>query len=523
MQPFVERVERTWAWWLFGIALVVRIAFLLGSDNNDGDAFARVLLSRKVASEGTWVPTDVWLPAHFWILALPCWLGWTGQLALRLLTAVAGAATIPAVYVLVRHLSDRTTALVIGALLALNPLHIRLSVLTVSEAFFLCFLTLAFLAFDRYRDQGGLPWMLMGSLCLNLACGMRLEGWLFLPVLLLVSLGTQGDLLRWAKDARRRRGVAFVAASSVFALWWAIYSYLTFGDPAHVATLTQGTNLADAVYQGSPWWYTLAFWPVLLMLTLGPLLLGLGMKAFWTGLSAPRRSWSLLFAMILIVYYIQNFRSALITQARYGMLLAWLLLLCVGTYEAQTVRRTCRWLIAHAAVWLLVVWGVAEVPAGIVSSKFGSISPRPRFAPAVRAIDDWLRGAAAGAPLAIGPLEGAYGPWMSSFDKWYPVNRVEVVRSPADLEAVIRGAGRAGYWVVDAERTKKEGGVWQSVMGAAGMTQRLSSGRFVVYEWTSPAAFERVWSEPPQCHVPMATDRASREPGTPTPSQTPVM
>src|SRR2546426_3831980 len=56
-------------------ALALRVVFLLLSDNNDGDAFARVLLSRQVVEQGTWLPTDVWLPGHFWILSFPCLLG----------------------------------------------------------------------------------------------------------------------------------------------------------------------------------------------------------------------------------------------------------------------------------------------------------------------------------------------------------------------------------------------------------------------------------------------------------------
>src|SRR5437867_9528311 len=85
-------------------ALALRIAFLVFSDNNDGDAFARVLLSRQVVNQGTWLPTDVWLPAHFWMLSLPCLFGLESQLSLRLFTALTGALGVVAFYFLCRKL-----------------------------------------------------------------------------------------------------------------------------------------------------------------------------------------------------------------------------------------------------------------------------------------------------------------------------------------------------------------------------------------------------------------------------------
>src|SRR5206468_8731633 len=210
--------------------------FLFISGYDDGGGFARMSRARTVAEQGTWLPTGVWLRCVCWILAVFCRLGISRQFGLRMVTAVAGAATVPALFLLVRRLYDEQKALVASAVLCLNPLHVRFSILTVSEAFFILLLTVALLAFDRHQERGDILSLAAGGVAMNLACGMRLEGWLFLPALLAwVPLKNRGGGLQ----TRLGRATLFLSLSTLFSVGWMVHSLWKHGDPLHVATLTR--------------------------------------------------------------------------------------------------------------------------------------------------------------------------------------------------------------------------------------------------------------------------------------------
>lgn len=474
-------------WGLGVMAFGIRALFLLISDNHDGDAFARVVLSRKVAAEGVVVPTEVWLPSHFWILAAPCWFGLSGQLWLRMATALAGALTVPALYFLLRRLFDDRVACLSTLALCLNPLHIRLSVVTVSETFFLLLLTLALWAYEVHGERGGSWSLVSGSLALNLACGMRLEGWLFLPALPAAALMGSARRPTVSPKLRFARALAFATASSLFAVGWAGYSWRTYGDPLHMATLTQETNRANALYQDLSLWYRLAFWPVLLCAAMGPQCFARSLHGVSLAMRGPRRSLGLLFLGFLGIYYVQNFRSAMITQARYGLLLIWILLINFGVFAFRSSRSlNLGRLGITSLIWLLLIWGLAEAPFGVLSTKLQSISPRPRFQPAVHQIDMWLRSHGRNAPLYIGPLKGEYEPWMSSFDLWYPVEQVRVIQSRQELRALIRASRSIGYWVADHAWIEEQQSDPACLETIGELHPYFSTGGFTVYGW--PAA-----------------------------------
>jgi 4-amino-4-deoxy-L-arabinose transferase-like glycosyltransferase len=169
---------------IVGAALAVRLFFLAVSDNAEADSFARVLLARRVIDDWTLVPSATWLPGHLWILAFPYGLGLSDQLWPRLLTALFGTATVALTYLLGKELFGRRGGLVSATLLAFNPLHVRLSVVSMSETMFLAFLALALWQYLAYLKDGGPRALAVGALAMNLACAHRMEGWLVLPLLL---------------------------------------------------------------------------------------------------------------------------------------------------------------------------------------------------------------------------------------------------------------------------------------------------------------------------------------------------
>jgi 4-amino-4-deoxy-L-arabinose transferase-like glycosyltransferase len=464
------------------LALLLRAPFLLISDNADGDAYARMKLARQVVSEAQWVPTQVWLPVHFWLLSIPCWMGLTSQLWLRFATLLAGVFTVPSVYLLVKECYGHRSALTASVLLALNPLHIRLSIITVSEAFFLLCGTLALWGFVIYLENGSMVALLAGSLAMNAACGHRFEAWLMLPALPVAGWLEKAETPSH-RSRRLSRSILFMLLSSIFALCWAAYQWSNFGDPFHTASLTQQTNLADPTFQKSSFLYEIAFWPAVLFVAVGPATLMQSSRSVIRVVrKGPHRFFGWLFLGFLAIFYVQNFRSAMITQARYGILLIWLLLLagCVPSDRDWTTQ--FKGLVGISCIWMILVWGVAEMDLGLISEKFRSVSPRPSFDREVHEVDRYLRDKTRSGPLLIGPLEEAYGPWMSTLDEWFPMDEVQVVHSPEELAEYALG-NRSGYWIADQKWLADH--AWNlsgSVVGDR-LRHRLVAGRYEVYSW----------------------------------------
>ena len=176
----------------------------------------------------------------------------------------------------------------------------------------------------------------------------------------------------------------------------------------------------------------------------------------------------------------------MITQARYGLLLIWILLINFGVYAFRRSRSPSLGRLAVTSlIWLLLIWGLAEAPLGVLSTKLQSISPRPRFQPAVHEVDTWLRSHGRNAPLYIGPLKGEYEPWMSSFDLWYPVDEVRSIQSLEELRALIRGSDSVGYWVADNEWLREQQLDPAELETIKKLYPCFGNGGFSVYGWSA--------------------------------------
>ena len=478
-----SRADKNTLWGLFAISLGIRLFFLMISDNEDGDSFARIQLSRAVVDEGRWLPTDIWLPVHFWILSIPYAFGLQSQFWARLLTAIAGAGTVPFAYGLMARIGSRHAALAGAMVLALNPLHIRFSVVTVSEVFLVFFVIVGVWGFTAWVWEGRYRYLVNGALAMNLACGNRMEAWLVVGVLLGVSL--LGRQLAWNEFSTRARdrGIIFSALSGLFACGWMVFSHVWYGDALHIATLNAGRVEADMVYQGSIGWYTLAFWPAVLLATLGPCGFLVSVQgACRAAVRGPGRYLSLLFFGFVGVYYAQNFRSGMITDARYALFLQSLLILSGGqamdAWGGPARRR--RW-VGLTASWLVAVWILAVLPLGVLSRKMQSISPCPRIKTEIRNTNSWLRKQPTPAVIALGPGLGRYGPWYSLLDDWYPENRIVVAKSEEDFVRVVQ-ANESGH-IIFAKETPWRAALWIDGLPDVVLRQVRSGPGFEVYRW----------------------------------------
>lgn len=165
-------------------ALLVRVAWLLITDNSaDGDAITRLQAALDWANHPVLYPNPYWLPGHYYftggLLLLFQDLYWMP----RVVHLVFGVATLAPFYGLIRDEFDEYTALCSAWVVALLPMHIELSTLTLTEPVYLFFLFTALYYINLYRKEEKLVWLLTGALAVMATQLLRYEGWLLTAML----------------------------------------------------------------------------------------------------------------------------------------------------------------------------------------------------------------------------------------------------------------------------------------------------------------------------------------------------
>lgn len=159
----------------------VEASFILG----EGDAMTRLETAKLWAQDTSGIPGGlIWLPMHFWLLSLPILLGCDPYSGAVIITSLLGTLTLIPLYKLTRLLWDKQTALLSCFMLAINPFHIKYSILTMSEVPFLFFAltSLTFLYYYLHKKSSNL-YLILSSLSIMFCSLLRFEGWIISAIL----------------------------------------------------------------------------------------------------------------------------------------------------------------------------------------------------------------------------------------------------------------------------------------------------------------------------------------------------
>lgn len=429
---------------LFFLAFAIRLIAIAFSDNEDGDAIARLLYSRAVIESLDLVPSTVWLPGHFYLLAIPFALGLKSALFAIVLTALVSALAAPLSYSLVLQFFDRSSAILSGVLIAVYALHIRFSIITVSEGPFLTLVLASLLFSIAYVRSGRSIFLIVGAIAFNAACSMRFEGWIMPPLLFAAYIATEWLLERNVVSQKILRAATFTGASMIFCLFWLVFCQVNFEDPFYFQHQTLEENLryfaalSSKPYGGPPGTtYLLAFFPGVAVLSMGPLsaLVSVCGLAFCIAkrLATPLTGFAATFIIFILS---QILLKNLVPQARYFLTVCSILLLFAGpglTYLSRLLepRFEGRFLkyffVGFAVIWPCVIFFFSTTNAGVISQKMYSVSPNPHFDKEVIDVNEWLRNnGTATESLAFFPGETNFtGPWSSLLDGWYGIQSLK--------------------------------------------------------------------------------------------------
>jgi len=203
------------------------------------DEFGRTIVAAVWAQQPTIIWSGFWLPLHTYLVGGVVLLGvdwWNGA---RLITTVLGLGSIVLMYQIGRQtLQDYRVALLGAGLLALNPLHIWLTAVPLTEISVFTALLAFLVGFLRYLHQRRSRDLWMSVAALLIANALRYEAWMWS---LLFSCAVVVHLLR-SDQVGRQQWVELLFAGLIpwiVPVLWIVGNAWQTGDPFYFYTFTR--------------------------------------------------------------------------------------------------------------------------------------------------------------------------------------------------------------------------------------------------------------------------------------------
>ena len=216
--------------WLFLGFFAVRFALFLLSDEGAGDAIARVYMAKNIRDYQMWITAGVWLPLHFYLMAVALFIYNDPLFSPRLVSLLCGTLiVIPYYYLIKNEFNSRTAILSILFLLFYN-LHVFHSMVSYAESLSVFLVVSALYFFFAYiRDPDRRLNRIVGaSTALAMACLVRGEGWPLLGLLTLVLCWFEYPL---GVARVLKRMVVFITLPLLSISLWCLSNYIVLGDP----------------------------------------------------------------------------------------------------------------------------------------------------------------------------------------------------------------------------------------------------------------------------------------------------
>ncbi len=257
------------------IAFLIRLLAFAISEDKGGDGAARLLWTYAWSKSPHFITHHVWLPGWVYFTGVINLLIDNPIISCRVTNVLLGSLTIPTFYICILKVYCHKIAIISAIILTFLPLHIALSVSSLTEIYFL-FTTIAGILFFlmALESDGSIRvfYLILFSLCLSLSAMTRYEAWVLLPLFPIYFFVNTKHVLG---------SICLCIVLSLFPVSWMTGSYLATGHliPAYQAVMNEGypTHIADALHT-----LAILMWGVLGWLLGGTALWGLGLTVWAT-------------------------------------------------------------------------------------------------------------------------------------------------------------------------------------------------------------------------------------------------
>lgn len=371
---------------IFIFTLLLRLTFLIFSDNFEFDGPGRILIALNWLKAPHLIMAGMWGPLHTYLIAFSIVVWNDPTFSPQLVSLILGSLTVFPFFFLLKLLFNRNIALFSTLIFSVYTLHIRYSVLSMSEVPFTFFLFLSLYFFFKFKRDENKRYTFLAFACisLNLACMLRYEGWLFIPLLSLFLL-----------KEKKTHLLFFFVTSMIFPAFWMIGNYYINADPlysVHLANTYQvvivGYNEGYTLYTAL---YRLIAWPRILTLTLTPIVAIFAFCGLIYSL-VKRKYVDLLFIFLVlyVIFTIQGITGSMLLNPRYAIMLGMFLIpySVLGLERISNLFNRNKKL--QKAVISIFVLSLIISPL-IISSASPSLSPLPTAPPDAKKISVWIK------------------------------------------------------------------------------------------------------------------------------------
>jgi 4-amino-4-deoxy-L-arabinose transferase-like glycosyltransferase len=348
-------------------ALVPRLAVFPVNENLHGDAVARTELAERWARaphliESMGDGAMQFGPLHLYLVGAALAVV-DREHAGRAVSLLFGVLSVVPLFALTRRFFGWRAG--VWACLAFSAwgMHVQFSTTAASEAVALFFMLGVFALLAQALEERRFGPLFGAAMVLNLACALRYDAWMYIPLLAVAPLP-------WGRDkvAGVTMAVAFGLLCLPFPLLWMQGNELAHGDPFYPITYIDQFHRSWAASSAGGWreWWLraqgLGFWPATALFTLTPgvALLGMaGMAKAWR--ERPETRWLVLAAVVPAAYY--AFRTTVLLNfvplGRFTVTQVVLVLPFVALGFAACVRawgvRRARWVGRLSAAFAVVL------------------------------------------------------------------------------------------------------------------------------------------------------------------------
>ncbi len=300
--------------WLLAATLVPRLVVFFVNENLFGDAVVRTELAERwfraphlitAYGDGAYQ----FGPLHMYLVGAALSV-FDREVAGRVVSLLFGVLSVVPLFVLTRRLFGWRAGVVAGLSFAAWGMHMQFATTACSEAVSLFFMLTTFALYAEGVDENRFSPLFLAALMLNLACALRYDAWMYIPLLTLSLCFSSGD-----RVAALTRAVGFGLMCLPFPLLWMQGNELLHGNPFFPVMAVEDFHrnwVQSSVGSGSTIVWRLrqlAFWPGIALLTLSPLVALLGMAGMVRAWKArPDTRWLVAAAVVPAAYF--TFRAA---------------------------------------------------------------------------------------------------------------------------------------------------------------------------------------------------------------------
>jgi 4-amino-4-deoxy-L-arabinose transferase-like glycosyltransferase len=298
-------------------ALVPRLLVFAVNENLYGDAVVRTELAERWLREPHVITAYgdgayQFGPLHMYLVGAALSV-FDRETAGRVVSLLFGVLSVVPLFALTRRLFGWRAGVAAGLSFAAWGMHLQFSTTAGSEAVSLFFMLATFALYAEGVDENRFAPLFQAAVMLNLACALRYDAWMYIPLLTVALFFSSED-----KVAAVTRAVGFGLLCLPFPLLWMQGNELMHGNPFYPMKAVEDFHrdwVKSSAGSGaaSIGWrlQQLGFWPGIALLTLSPgvALLGMwGMVKAWR--SRPDTRWLIVAAVLPAAYF--TFRAAVL-------------------------------------------------------------------------------------------------------------------------------------------------------------------------------------------------------------------